>query len=220
MKLKLFIFLVLVLIISSCEDKITNKPSLDFKTNYFPLFIGKSIQYNVDSLVYSNFSQNGSIDTIRYQFKDSVVSFENETYFVNRYRRNQSINSWKLLKIYTVKKTKEAVLQTEDNLTFVKLVFPVLLNKKWDSGSFFNGSTNQDYEYIQIDQPMLVNQFQFDSVINVLQVDTINLIRETSANEFYAKNVGLIKIELTDLVKDSIGAFPNGTKVITTIKKY
>lgn len=204
----------------SCNDEFTNSDPVDFKSNYFPVFVGKSTIYSIDSLFFDNFSQNGNTDTIHVDYKDSIVSFENENYMVNRYQYNEMNKLWVLQKIYTIKASQQTIQVTEDNLTLVKLIFPVVPNKKWNAFSFYNTIKQQEYEYIEVDIPMSINQFMFDSVLRVLQVDTINLIRETTAYEYYAKNVGLIKRETTNIERDSIGAAPNGTKIITTIKQF
>jgi len=133
-KLYLFSIAFLVLFFSSCE---TMTETLDDETlgyNYAPMEIGNMWEYQNDSIIYT---QGGAtIDTfssiIREEVIDTFRNAENElTYSIARIVKKDTL-PWSQPRIWTANKNTNNYIRTEENLKFVKLVFPTQLGASWE----------------------------------------------------------------------------------------
>ncbi len=118
---------------------------VDIDKAYFPLQTGKYIIYDVDSIAYSNFFN--STDTFSYQIKEMVDSpymdASNQTaYAIIRSVRADENSPWILKDIWSANLTDHTAEKVEENLRFIKLDFPVLLNKTWKGNSLINTDSN------------------------------------------------------------------------------
>lgn len=196
----LFKFLVFFLILNSCKKDPSTK--INFHYDYFPLTEGSWIIYDADSVVYDDFKE--TIDTFSYQIKEVVdthfVDLEGDTAFVLFvYKRLADTLSWQSYKTWSVNVSAGKAEKVEDNLRFIKLVFPVSENKTWEGNSFFNPDQDElecyddwDYQYKNLHEKNDSLGNSFDSTITVLQVDEQPLTNKDFSMEIYAKKVGLI----------------------------
>ena len=218
--LKLLFFCVMVLSIISCEKDPQPEPYLG--DNYFPLIEGKWIIYSIDSIVYNEFTQ--SIDTFKFELKEKTGSVfidnaGNESRQIERYKRNSANEKWELSDIWvsTVNEARAEVV--EENLKFVKLIFPVKKNKTWN-GNAFNNMEAWDYEYISTHHPESINNVSFDSTLTVQQIESYNLIETKNYKEIYAANIGLVSKEFIDVKTEVNGVIKSGFKFYQSIKSY
>ena len=194
-----FLLLVILFIISSCKKESTDPLVID--KSYFPLETGRYILYDVDSTGYSSF--DGSVKVSNYQIKEELDSpfidnEGNEAYRIIRSRRENDTSAWRTIDIWSTNLTDHTAEKVEENLRFIKLDFPVNLNKRWYGNAKIQTDSNQAYldgwiyEYTSVNAPLTINGLSFDSTITVLQHDEENLIGQTIYIEQYAKDVGLI----------------------------
>mgnify|MGYP001563275321 CR=1 FL=1 len=200
MKRLLFIQLFFLLVIAGCRKDPSTK--VNFHYDYFPITTGSWITYDADSVVYDDFKE--TIDTFSYQVKEvvdtSFVDLEGDTAFVlYLYKRLADTLPWQNYKTWSCKLLKGTAEKVEDNLRFIKLIFPVSGNQTWEGNSLFN--TNQsdmecygkwDYRYQNIHEKNDSLSASFDSTVTVLQVDEQPLTNKNYSMEIYAKDVGLI----------------------------
>lgn len=214
----LMAFSVTALFFAACEDEFRISDQRD-DAGYYPLEVGQYISYQLDSIVFDDF-QKEKFESF-YQVRELVEStFEdaagNMAYRIERaFKTDESANwgdaGYQIWFAYKDGRTAERI---EENQRYIKLSFPLSINKEWQGNQYINfdllsnqaiDSTEEspieylrdwDYEITAIDEPLSINGFDFDSTLTVsqheysIQTDTIG------AKEIYAKNVGLIFKEL------------------------
>lgn len=163
--------------------------------NYFPLNIGHEIIYDVDSIVKSDFNL-GQIDTFSFQIKEVVESYftdneGRETARLERYKRNDSSQPWVIHKVWTANLTLNSAEKKEDNITYIKLIFPPKKSRKWN-GNARNEYEEQEYKITDIHRAETINNIPFDSVTTVLQADEDNIVYKKYEIEKYAAKAGLV----------------------------
>ena len=222
--LEFTLFLSALIILNACkkQDASVNTTQL---IEYMPLQTGKYIHYRLDSMRFIDFGQRDTI--ISYDAKDIVDgaltdNLGRQTFRVIRYLRDMSSTSEEdyIAKLtYFITPTRESVEIQEENLKFVKLRLPVNAGFNWHGNSFlptapyfenYQFSNDEDinvwnYTYMNVNEPMTINDNTFDSTVTVLQVaDSSNvpiefpegLAYKNYWTETYAKNIGMIYKEV------------------------
>lgn len=168
--------------------------------DYYPLEKGGYRIYNVHQIDYT---LSGEADTIDYMLKETVAdSFLNlggdYSFYLKRFKKNSSEEEWKADSVWTIQKNNERVVTTENNVSYIKMVFPVREGKKWD-GNRLNTLGNQEYR-MAIGGEEAIGEEDLKPILTVLHRDNPDtiLVRQ-KAYEVYAKNKGLIYKEIIDL---------------------
>lgn len=197
---------MLLLMISCKKDKPVTP--VDFGYNYFPNRIGHYVIYNVDSVVVNQLHAQ-IIDTFKYQIKEVIDSFftdgsGRQTQRIVRYKRADSTQPWVVQRALSANLTTTTAERTEDNIRYLRLIFPVKLNATWN-GNLYNTipSDGSSYQYTTTDVPFSLGKAYFDSTLTVLQDSTLNLVQHRLYLERYARNTGLIYKDYIDLEADS-----------------
>jgi hypothetical protein len=217
-KCSLIIFLVMGY---ACVEREIAEPVYIGK-EYFVQQPGYWIVYDVDSLVYDDFL--GQVFHYKYQVKEvnKEILHENTanlTMLVERYWREDAQASWQIKNNWTSRWDNNRGLKTEENVTFVKMVFPVNLNKSWN-GNAYNNKATQIYRITDIHQERQTATFKFDSTLRVLQKDFTTLIGNELQFEIYALGVGMIEKHYTDLHMDIDGTILRGVKYSYTVSEF
>ena len=203
------LFIALILLLSACEKNTSNIDNriLD-NYQYFPLNIGSWVIYDVEDI---NIDEPSAVfDTNCYQIKELVDSTffdetESETYRINRYFRQDSSCSWQIKDVWTCQIINNTAQRVEENIRYVKLSFPLEINKTWN-GNLYNmlDTLNEfNYEITQLDIKDVINNISFDSVLMVTQMLDTSLIHKNYSYEKYAKNIGLVKKDIRILSNQS-----------------
>jgi len=215
----LFLIFVGLLFLISC-DETTESLDLDYGYDYYPVEIGKYIIYDVDSITYDPSGNDTSVDTTTYQAKeeivDTILDNEGRTVYVIHYStRNDVDEAWQLANVYTTVATSQWAERTEENLKFVKLLFPQKVEDTWDGNRYFveenilvtvRGETlelfkNWNSAIIDKGNSTTIGTFTFDDVLTVRHADNENLIERRFVEERYARTVGLV--EKTVMILDT-----------------
>ena len=203
---KIFLISAIFLTVAGCKN--TKDEVIDFKYEYYPLEPGHWIEYDVDSIIFSDIAlPTVIIDTISYQIREEIAStfYDNEgreTYRIERFRRNSDDDAWIINRVWSLNFETNNLQKVEDDLRFVKLVFPPRRNKKWLGNTFIQTTEeleyleDWEYKYSEIDEPLSIAGISFDSSLTVLQEADSTLLEKTYSIERYAKNVGLVYKEL------------------------
>lgn len=219
------LLLFMTVLFSTCK-KVEEEPPVQEGKDYFPLDIGRFAVYEADSTVYTEVPK----DTIyfRYLIKEKIEekftdNEGNEAFRLNRYIKNYSAAlpydsmNWTVLEAWMVKADGRRILVQENNLNFVKLIFPCLKGAQWN-GNAFNSLGKEDYSYEFVDQAITVNGKSFDKTLKVRQyTDTLNLIKYDLNLEQYARQVGLIYRQNDHL--ESVNSIVQGVPVPKRIEK-
>ncbi len=164
-----------------------------FDYSYFPMAVGDSLVYDVTAYNRDIVETDSS-----YQLLERVESIfdDNEgrpTFRLERYVRNVVGEPWTIYKVWTANRTIAQVEKKEDNITYIKLLFPVEKNLSWD-GNIKNIAANQkeDYRITSFNEPLNLGSIYFDSTLTVTQEDDSSFIENIYHAEVYAKGIGMI----------------------------
>ncbi len=226
-------FAVSGLWISSCSpDTTPEELDIDYGYEYFPLEIGKFLEYRLDSVIYDTTSIGVTRDTNVWFSREEVVDtfrdLSNElNYRIERSQRKSSADPWEIQSVYAAILKDNQAIRIEDNFRFIKMVFPLRLGDIWDGNIFIDDETiitvagesiepfkSWSYELDGLDEQIIVNNTPYDSVMTIFQANNQegpdpNLIELRYSKEEYAKNVGLIRRQMqildTQCIADCIG---------------
>lgn len=226
--------------LSSCKKEIIPADEVELGKDYFPVMAGHFIEYDVDSILYNDFTK--TTDTFKLEFRDEIgeTYLDNEgrqSFVINRYYRQDSTYTWEENLTYYVTATSFKLEVIENNLRFLKLVFPVKLNTRWYGNSYIPAGFNVDlqwfqdwdYKYVNVSEPYNNGNINFENTVTVNQVDITEgapdeaneYSARTFAKEVYAKNVGLVYRELTRWVyQPTVSKYKKGFTLIMRAKKY
>jgi hypothetical protein len=209
----IFALVFLSTIFLSCKKQVDSLKSESIG-DYYPLKIGNSIIYAVDSTIYTNL---GTTKTVRsYIMKDRVDSIITDNLGRPSFKVRRSIRSssdtTKWIDTYSYLVTfdtlKQRIELVENNLRFIKLVSPVVTGMQWNGTSFINTVGNPELQYLadwrftyeNVRRPFSVNRISYTETITINQRnDSIgspsnkNFYFELSrSKEVYSKSIGLI----------------------------
>lgn len=221
MSWKYSLWLVPILFFHACGTDPVNYPFPDTSIDYFPLKIGSSITYQVDSIVFDDAAGGNDSDTVSFQLKEEIVS-KNVTeagdtlYYLHRFRRADETQPWIQKDVWTASSSSAEALRTEENLKFRKLSFPLRFGKRWYSTAYIDpetlvliGNENveayQDWEaeVISYDKPAVVGPYNFPDgqAMIVEQTNTDDGAMRRFVRETYVRNIGVV--ERRDSILDS-----------------
>ncbi|HQQ94492.1 MAG TPA: hypothetical protein PLQ93_08050 [Bacteroidia bacterium] len=179
---------------------------------YYPLQSGKYVEYDVDSLVYTELPK----DTLyfKYRMKEKLAeeftdnqgkrAFRLERY-IKRYNPALSYDSmkWTIKEVCMLSPDQYRILLQDNNTSFTRLIFPVMDKAVWN-GNAYNNLPPQNYTYEYIDQNRDFGGKAFEKCLKVNQLcDTINLIQFLLEYECYASGLGLVNKVYTHLYSKS-----------------
>ena len=208
-----FLFLGLTLFFSCKKDPISEQPFLGY--NYFPLITGTELIYDVDSIgfkgyTYDPVAQTVDIDSAHFQIKEVVDGFftdnqGRQTARIFRYKRQLVTDPWVIYKVFAANQTTTTAERFEDNVRYIKLIFPPRNNAKWN-GNSLNINDPLLYEFHDVNTPSAIGSLDFDSSLTVLQNFDSNLIYFKNYFEKYAAGIGMIYKENNDYEYMFIGS--------------
>lgn len=187
---------------------------------YFPLRRGF---YQVYSVTGTNYISIDQAETFDYQLKMEVVdSFVNQeggyTYTIHRSRRNSANDPWEFWQVWSVRATPSSLIVSEENVPYVRLAFPIEVNRTWN-GNAFNTLSADTYTLTTIGKSYtLEGGEQVGPYVQVVQEDSGDPITfMDKRQDFYVYDIGLVKREVTDIVycSDADECDP-GTQVIVS----
>ncbi len=222
---KLFVFALVGLALWACNPSRNDPQSAGYE--YFPLEKGAFIVYDVTATQYA-IAQDSAVS--RYQIKevvaDSFPALDGQTAFrIERFRRNTEAQAWTMDSVWTARRTLDKAIRTENNIAYVKLAFPTYLDQRWN-GNQLNGRDAKEYRVAKINEALTVGTNNFPETVTVLQESKSTEIDFLNRQETYAKGIGLIRREQTELYYcQSANCFGQkkiefGTRFIQQISSY
>ena len=186
----------------------------DSAKDYFPLQIGKTLIYDIDTVIYDPQPGNTvKIDTYRWQVKEVFIDTFKDitgllTYKIERSQRPRgSTANYEVKKIFTAALSNNEALRTEDNLKFIK--FPRFFGERtiWDGNVYCDQSLiievagermglfskKWNYEVLSFGKAEKVGTKDFADVLTVRAQSDTRILTEKRYNlEKYAKGIGLV----------------------------
>lgn len=189
----------------ACRNK--TEETVDLGYNYFPVNTGHELLYDVDSIVYDDNTGNTTIDTFNYQYREVITADVTDgagrpSQLVERYFRDSDTGEWRRGNTWLLSRDAGSAQKVQENVRFVKLLFPLNDHKYWD-GNAYNNRGSEQYTIEYFDQPSTVNGQNYERTLKVLQMEEVNAIEEIRRYEIYARDIGLICFQ-----SDSINTQP------------
>ena len=207
--MKYLVSLVLIgILVLGCSEETIEVDGTVEGLEYFPVQEGNEWVYEYDSIVYDE--NKGIIDTNSGFIREVVFDSEVDGSFkIERSFRKKVDDSWVVTDIWSGRLEDRRAIRTEENLSFIKLVFPPNLNVNWDGNALFDQNVEiviageplrpyqgWDYQIVGNEGSYSYEGFQSDDVIDVLQVDETSLIDRRYSLERFARGGGLVEKEL------------------------
>lgn len=235
-RLPIFLSLTLFCLFIRCseEDPISTDIGLDF----FPLHTGDSWIYEVDETAIIQSATEVTNYQLRVTVIDSVKNiYGGHTFTLKHEKRASEIDLWESFETWTAEVTGSRLIQNESNVSFVKLAFPLFEGGKWDGnefnnlpnhGNLFNDKNSDVYQVFEFDQSVsLSTGLDFSETATVNQNSFVDaIVGKDERKEIYARNVGLVYKEITQLeycsTPDCLGQqkVDKGVILIQTLKSY
>jgi hypothetical protein len=213
--------LFFLLAFAACDSTVEDFDPSKFGFDYYPLEVGRTWTYQVDSIIYDD---DGAtvIETssqIKEEIVDNFIDEAGETiYRIERFWRSDDQSSWQITDVWVSYTNDSQAFKTEENLKFIKFVFPAAAGTRWNGNIFFDQTSTiitvsgeslamfrgwDEYRITDLDQTEEVGGISYDKVATVLQTDDReeNTVERRYAMEKYAKGVGLIYKE--NIILDS-----------------
>ena len=171
-----------------------------FFYNYYPTTVGNFVEYEVDSMYHNgNFGSDTFYFQVREVIAEDFLDAEGRlSQRIERFKRNSSSDPWVLKDVWFSTRTGTRAEKVEENVRYVKVLFPPKLNDKWD-GNLYNIFDETDYEIDQLHESTSINGFAFDSTLTVIEADRQNFVDTIYQFETYATGVGMVKRTYRDI---------------------
>lgn len=212
MKFTVPVCLFLLFIFFGCGVDPVDQPGAEDSHAYFPLEVGRYIEYQVDSIVFDDAPGGNQKDTITFQLREEIVSYNlsvtgDTIYYLHRFRRDHPDMPWVMKDVWTTRMDENNALRTEENLTFRKMTLPVYKNLRWIATSYINPQTTvrigtenlEPYEYwessvLTVDDSARIGEFVFPvgQVMQIIQTDTDDDLMKRYVHESYVRDIGLV----------------------------
>ena len=194
MKLQTALFLVVFMSLLACKDT-ELKPELELLGyEYFPTNLGSFVEYEVKQ---TDYTPNNPPKNSQYQLREVVTETytdveNNIAYRLERWKRPNANSVWLRDSIWTTTRNKYRGIRNENNITFLKLVFPLAEGLRWD-GNAYNSFGENEYSIENLDKPLTINTSSFSKTLKVVQADDSSLVFLNKRYEIYAPNVGMVE---------------------------
>ncbi len=167
---------------------------------YFPLTIGQYQIYEVTESLY-----NISNDPIhsKYFLKERISeSYESPTsekiYKIERFKKQTMGQAWKIDSVWTTHLMINKAIRTENNITFVKMFFPIQTSQFWNKNEL-NSYPEQKIKYENKGEDFKIDTKVYTNTIAVVIKDDSTLLTKNKNFEIYAPTFGMIYLEKTNL---------------------
>ena len=225
--MKIILTIIISFLFVACENINSNLPPPQDGGKFFYPNTGQSVVYDVEDTQYE---LTGKFTVKTYQLKESIASIfkdleGKEALRIERYRRENDSQKWTIDSVFIAKKEIDKALKTENNVTYVKIIFPIKEGVKWN-GNAYNSLGNDIYELKKANQSFQTNGQKFDNTFSIIQQNDSTLVDLKRRIEVYAENIGMIYQEKTNVLYcnsgDCLGKgkIDFGTKHILKFRNY
>ena len=209
------IIVLTISLFASCKKKTVPEQNSLFGADYYPVTKGKYVIYDVDSVIYT---QTPLIDTVNYRYRikekiaDDFVDNQGQKAirlerYIKKYNPLKPYDSipWGVKEVWMLNATNKSIQLAEGNIRYTKIIFPIKENASWNGNANNNfGELMYTIEYF--DRPETINNIKLDNVMLVRQKDSKTLISYERQAEKFAKGIGLVYKEYTQLFSNKIVA--------------
>ena len=188
------IFIFLSFIAFSCKKENEILMSEQIST-YYPLKVGNSISYILDSTTYINFgSEKVTHSSVIKDVIDSMITdnLGRNSYKIKRKIRNKAdTTKWDDLTSYLVTYGNNRIELIQDNQRYLTMIEPIKNNLEWSGNTYINTISNPElqyldqwkYYYTDVNLPMTIGNFNYPETITIVQRDDV--LGDTTNKDYY-----------------------------------
>lgn len=199
---------------TSCQKNEIEDINTDFEYEFFPLAIGHQWLYQADSIVFDPVVGGIQLDTatflIRETITDTLRDNTGRLLYRIQYAEKRGDDPWMTKFVYTARRESTRAVRNENNLHYIKMVFPITEGSAWEGNAFIDEKTIinvagepielfkgwDEYRVLNRHESHTVNGKVYDDVLEIEQVNYETLLELRKSREYYAKNIGLIDKEM------------------------
>jgi len=212
----LFFFTLVVITLVSCESQKDDLADARFREKlneayrYYPLHVGSSWTYSIDSIYYSDNLGKIEIDTVRGTYRETLTdTFRTEggalVYRCIKEKQDPVTSGWNTLRVYSLTFSERQLVRTEENTPLIDLVFPLEQRSSWDPCAYIDANANylvrgkviqlfKDWPSAYIDR--IYNEEYLGAQRDMVEIVDVrpdeNIILYQSSRRKYAKDLGLV----------------------------
>jgi len=201
MKNKIIVSLFALWAFTSCTR--LSDFQLDRGYDYYPLEIGHTNVYEIDSIIYSPLLAGGR-DTFRWEMKvviaDTFRDAEGRTvHLAEEYRRRKGASFWEGPELTMLVRTPQRLEYQANNIRLIPFVFPPVKGAQWDGAAFLpDNDTFAFYRhwnnvFLAVDEAYDLGSNSFAKTAHILESDDENLLEYHYSEARYARDIGLIE---------------------------
>lgn len=212
-QLSKLILLIAIITIIACGKNENGTLDSAQAADYFPLQVGKTWVYNLDSIKYDiQNDKSVKVDTVRLQVREALIdTFTDATgqkrYKIERSEKLRTATAWNLSDIFSTSIQKDIVLRTEGSFTYIKMPKVLTVGATWD-GNVYNDpaikieiegeilepfSKKWSFEVLSFNKSEKIGNVTYDNVLTIeAQTDPKILTERRYMIEKYAKGIGLV----------------------------
>jgi hypothetical protein len=214
------IFFLILIIHFSCDPVEYNEVK-SYK-EYFSIELQREKHFLVTNIIHSSLGKDTSSYYLKEIIAESFIDLQGDTaYRIERYSRTDTADNYVIKDVWVAKKTTTSVQQTEENISYTKLIFPIDENSFWN-GNAFNNLGYQEYIVQSIHTSFTLNNLIFDSCVTINQHYKSNLLQYENSQEIYSLGLGLVYKE--EIVTQINNGDPNdvlqGSEYIQELIEY
>lgn len=194
--------IIALLALSACHKENIVPADVEFSADkqYFPLETGKSLIYKITEITIDKPSDY--YDTIVYYLRErtDIPFIDNEgdtAYRIERFK-SQTTSNWTISDAWEAKLTTYTAEKVEENQRFIKIKFPLAIGKYWN-GNLKNELDDKDCTITSLSSKYKNENIQLDSCLSITRDSSVTQISKQYDVETYARNIGLVYKEITDI---------------------
>jgi hypothetical protein len=131
---------------NACYDTVIG-PSEDTGSAYYPLQIGKFLEYQVDSIIFDDAGNGNTTDTLSSFVRETISGIDldgrgDTIYLIERNWRQFEDDPWVLTNLFSASKNQFEAIRQEGNFRFLAISFPLSEDKRWQMTAFINPLTD------------------------------------------------------------------------------
>lgn len=199
MKNNLLLILLSIIGIWGCESETIDKDLIG--PSYFPLDTGTYKIFERTNINHDAFLSQS--DTVTYLQKETVLEILMDTVGTPKYKvlvenSTDSGVTWEFNRFVVLSINLYSALRTEEDITKVKLSFPILERKSWDA-NIYNTEDFQRVRFRNVGAAYSSEYYDFAESVEVDLENNEDPFFTNIEHEIYANNIGLVERRLQDL---------------------
>ena len=213
-------FIVIICFATCRKDRFEDAENRDYGFGFYPAKSGGYKLYEGVQIVFNPFFN--TTDTTLFLLREEYDTFfednlGRQALRIKHYTKHPDSAVWENVKVLYDVNEPGLIERVKDNVRVVKLSFPISDEIFWDM-NIFNDQDEVIVFYNQLFTAFETNGLKFDSTITVTMTPEINPFVNKSFKEVFAKNVGMIFSEYSNVELQN-NKFA-GTKLKLTLINY